>query len=360
MLQFDWPWIFVLLPLPLLIYRFWPAAKQEDAALLVPFYDRLPGTEGSGGTHRFNQWFRLLLLSLIWVATLTATARPMWIGDPIAMPASGRDLLLGVDISGSMETPDMEWQGENYDRLSIVKAVVGDFVKRRQSDRLGLVLFGTRAYLQAPLTFDRTTVNQLLQEAQLGFAGEKTAIGDAIGLGVKRLRDRPKDSRVMILLTDGANTAGQVTPLKAAELAAKANVKIYTIGIGADEMITPGLFGSSFGARRVNPSADLDETTLKKIAKQTGGQYFRARSPEDLQLIYEQLDQLEPIEQEAEVFRPTQSLFYWALGFALALCALMFVQRLLLDAMNRLSSSPTKAQANVQQSTSHQEDSSNA
>lgn len=346
MLHLEFPWIFALLPLPWLIYRFWPAAKQEDAALLVPFFDRLPGTDAIKGAHRFTQWFRLLLLSLVWVATLTAAARPMWIGDPVALPASGRDLLLGVDISGSMETPDMEWQGENYDRLSIVKAVVGDFVKRRQSDRLGLVLFGTRAYLQAPLTFDRTTVNQLLQEAQLGFAGEKTAIGDAIGLGVKRLRDRPRDSRVMILLTDGANTAGQVTPLKAAELAEKADVKIYTIGIGADEMVTPGLFGSSFGSRRVNPSADLDEATLKAIAQQTGGQYFRARSPEDLQLIYQQLDKLEPIEQEAEVFRPTQSLFYWALGAALALISLMFLQRLILDAMNKttnahnLSSTP--------------------
>ncbi|WP_439134458.1 VWA domain-containing protein [Pseudomaricurvus sp.] len=346
MLHLEFPWIFVLLPLPWLIYRFWPAAKQEDAALLVPFFDRLPGTDAIKGSHRFTQWFRLLLLSLVWVATLTAAARPMWIGDPVALPASGRDLLLGVDISGSMETPDMEWQGENYDRLSIVKAVVGDFVKRRQSDRLGLVLFGTRAYLQAPLTFDRTTVNQLLQEAQLGLAGEKTAIGEAIGLGVKRLRDRPRDSRVMILLTDGANTAGQVTPLKAAELAEKADVKIYTIGIGADEMVTPGLFGSSFGSRRVNPSADLDEATLKAIAQQTGGQYFRARSPEDLQLIYQQLDKLEPIEQEAEVFRPTQSLFYWALGAALALISLMFLQRLILDAMNKttnahnLSSTP--------------------
>jgi Ca-activated chloride channel family protein len=250
------------------------------------------------------------------------------VGDPVAMPASGRDLLLGVDISGSMEIQDMQWQGDNYDRLSIVKAVVGDFVQRRQSDRLGLVLFGTHAYLQAPLTFDRTTVNQLLQEAQLGFAGEKTAIGDAIGLGVKRLRHRPQESRVMILLTDGANTAGQITPLKAAELAAKAKVKIYTIGIGADEMITPGIFGSSFGARRVNPSADLDEATLKAIAEQTGGQYFRARSPEDLQVIYQELDKLEPIEQEAETFRPTQSLFYWPLGVALVLAGLLFLQRL--------------------------------
>lgn len=341
MLHFDWHWAFVLLPLPWLVYRFWPAARQEDAALLVPFYDRLPGAEALAGRPQFSQWLRLLALSLMWLALITAAARPMWVGDPVAMPASGRDLLLGVDISGSMETRDMQWDGETYDRLSIVKVVVGDFVERRQSDRLGLVLFGTQAYLQAPLTFDRATVNQLLQEAQLGFAGEKTAIGDAIGLAVKRLRNRPQESRVMILLTDGANTAGQITPLKAAELAAKAQVKIYTIGIGADEMITPGLFGSSFGARRVNPSADLDEPTLKAIAEQTGGQYFRARSPEDLLAVYAQLDQLEPIEQEAEVFRPTQSLFHWALGAALSLAALLLVQRLLRDLWQRLSGKPS-------------------
>lgn len=354
MLHFDWPWAWVLLPLPWFIYRFWPAAKQEDAALLVPFYHRLPGAEALTGPRQLTQWLRLLALSLIWLALLTAAARPMWVGDPIAMPATGRDLLLGVDISGSMETRDMHWQGDSYDRLSIVKAVVGDFVERRQSDRLGLVLFGTRAYLQAPLTFDRITVNQLLQEAQLGFAGEKTAIGDAIGLGVKRLRDRPQESRVMILLTDGANTAGEITPLKAAELAAKAKVKIYTIGIGADEMITPGLFGSSFGARRVNPSADLDEATLKSIAEQTGGQYFRARSPEDLQVIYAQLDKLEPIEQEAEIFRPTQSLFYWALGLALALATLLLMQCLLRDLWQRLFRQPPL------RNTARQEDSTRA
>ncbi|GAB3091603.1 VWA domain-containing protein [Aestuariicella hydrocarbonica] len=337
MLHLEWPWVFALLPLPWIIYRFWPAAKQEDAALLVPFFERLPttGTAVSGPSKTL--WLRILMLTLIWLATLTAAARPMWVGDAISMPASGRDLLLSVDISGSMETRDMQWQGEGYDRLSIVKMVVGDFVKRREADRLGLILFGSRAYLQAPLTFDRTTVNQLLQEAQLGFAGEKTAIGDAIGLGVKRLRERPQDSRVMILLTDGANTSGQISPLKAAELAAKAKVKIYTIGVGADEMVTPGLFGSSFGARRINPSADLDESTLKSIAQQTGGIYFRARSPEDLQTIYLQLDKLEPIDQEAEVFRPTQSLFYWALALALGLCAFMFLQRLAQDLWHKLA-----------------------
>lgn len=321
MLTLDWPQILWLLPLPLLVYRLLPAARQDSSALLVPFYQQLAGTEATTRKPGQVSIPKLLTLSLIWCATLLACARPMWIGDPVNLPASGRDLLLAVDISGSMDTPDMQWQGEPINRLTTVKRVVGEFVQRREADRLGLILFGTRAYLQAPLTFDRNTVDRLLQEAQLGFAGEKTAIGDAIALSVKRLRDRPQESRVLILLTDGANTAGEIEPLKAAELAAQSRVKIYTIGIGADEMVKPGLFGSRFGARRVNPSVDLDEASLQAIAQGTGGQYFRARSLEDLEKIYAVLDTLEPSEQDAEMFRPTRALFYWPLGLALLLSA---------------------------------------
>ena len=162
----------------------------------------------------------------------------------------------------------------------------------------------------------------------LGFAGEKTAIGDAIGLSIKRLRERPASSRVLILLTDGANNAGEVTPLRAAELAQQAQVKIYTVGIGADEMVTPGLFGGSFGARRVNPSIDLDEDSLRRIAEQTGGRYFRARDPAQLLEIYRLLEQLEPIEQDSEVFRPTRALFYWPLGLALLLSFVLACKQL--------------------------------
>jgi len=327
MLTFDLPWLFALLPLPLLAYRLLPTAPEQQAALRVPFFADCDD-ESSLHVSSHRRRGKLLLLSCIWVALVAAAAAPNWIGEPVQMPASGRDLLLAVDISGSMETPDMNWQGEAVDRLTTVKLVVGDFVKRRESDRLGLVLFGTNAYLQAPLTFDRTTVNRLLQEAQLGFAGEKTAIGDAIGLATKRLRQRPEGSRVLILLTDGANTAGKVAPLKAAQLATQSGIKIYTIGIGADQMSKAGLFGTNFGARTVNPARDLDEDTLKTIASESGGQYFRARSPEDLDQIYQQLDNLEPIEQEAETFRPTKSLFYWPLGAALAMVMALLLMTL--------------------------------
>lgn len=325
MLQFDWPLVFLVLPVPILVYRLLPPARREEAALRVPFYAdlaQLSGSHRAGGPRGKGY---LVLLLLIWLSAVTAAAGPQWIGDPVRLPSSGRDLLLAVDISGSMETADMVLDGRQVNRITVIKAVVGEFVQRRKSDRLGLILFGTQAYLQAPLTFDRNTVNTLLQEARLGFAGEKTAIGDAIGLATKRLLERPEHSRVLILLTDGANTAGAIDPLQAAKLASQAKVKIYTIGLGADELVVPGIFGNSFGARRVNPSIDLDEGTLRAIADETGGRYFRARDVQELASIYAELDVLEPAEQEAESFRPTEALFHWPLGLALMLSALAAV-----------------------------------
>ena len=325
MLTLELPWILALLPLPLLVYFLAPAASNTDSAIYVPFFARLPSDQDTQSLRPRGNFLNWCVLFVMWLCLLLACARPVWIGEPVSLPSSGRDLLLAVDISGSMETEDMKWSGRQINRLTTVKAVVGEFVERRQSDRLGLILFGTQAYLQAPLTFDRITVKQLLQEAQVGFAGEKTAIGDAIGMAVKRLRHRPENSRILILLTDGANTAGEIAPLKAAELAAKAGIKIYTVGIGAEQMMKPGLFG----ARRVNPSRDLDENTLTEIANSTGGRYFRARSPQELQLIYLELDQLEPIAQEAEVFRPTRALFYWPLAITMLLALLLIARPLL-------------------------------
>lgn len=324
MFEFAWPWMFALLPLPLLVLRWVAPMAQQQAALRVPFYALLAGMEVGGRRRSAGPWLQRALLTLLWLSCLAAAARPQWLGDPVQLPATGRDLLLAVDISGSMETPDMVLDNRSLQRVDVVKFVVGDFVKRRQNDRLGLILFGSNAYLQAPLTFDRNTVNSLLQEAQLGFAGQQTAIGDAIGLAVKRLRERPESSRVLILLTDGANTAGEVEPRQAADLAKMAGVKIYTVGVGADEMIQQTIFGR----RRVNPSADLDEATLQYIAEQTGGSYFRARNPEELVLIYAELDQLEPIKQDDEVFRPVRALYHWFLAAALAASFALALTRL--------------------------------
>ena len=328
MLQLEWPWLLALAPLPMLIYWLSPRAQYQDMALRVPFYQSVSQISAHHKPGGLRSLVNALLLTLLWLSCLLAAARPQWIGEPISLPTSGRDLLLAVDISGSMERADMILNNQRVDRLTLVKQVVGEFVERRTSDRLGLILFGTQAYLQAPLTFDRQTINTLLQEARLGFAGEQTAIGDAIGLATKRLLDRPESSRVLILLTDGANTAGQVDPLLAADLAQQAKVKIYTIGIGADDMQVPGLFGSSFGAQRINPSLELDEESLQTIADRTGGSYFRARNTQELESIYAELDILEPLEQAEESFRPTLALFYWPLTIAVLLSGLIAVIQL--------------------------------
>ncbi len=325
MLSFDLPWAILLLPLPLLAWLLLPRADTQQAALRAPAWYRELLADGASNARRTSPTRgRLWLMLLLWLLLLAAASGPRWIGEPVALPASGRDLLLAVDISGSMQIEDMQAGNQLVPRLIAVKTVVDDFIGRRAGDRLGLILFGTRAYLQAPLTFDRATVRRFLNEAQIGFAGEETAIGDAIGLAIKRLRDRPGDRHVLILLTDGANTAGRVAPLEAARIAAAQGLVIYTVGIGADELILPGLFG----ARRVNPSADLDEATMQQIAELTGGRYFRARDPVDLAQIYQLLDQLEPVATETQTVRPQRALFHWPLTAALLISFIAAAQLL--------------------------------
>jgi len=262
-------------------------------------------------------------LWLMWLLLLVAAARPTWIGEPVELPNSGRDLMMAVDISGSMRIEDMQVGDSLVPRVDAVRQVGADFISQRTGDRLGLILFGSNAYIQSPLSFDTATVKRFLSEAQIGFAGEETAIGDAIGLAVKRLKERPADSRVLILLTDGQDTASSVKPLDAAQLASQLGIRIYTIGIGADSLTLPGLFGSSFGRRQVNPSAELDEAGLREIARITGGEYFRARNPQELVNIYQLLDQLEPVEQETTRYRPRQALGYLPLLAALLISFLL-------------------------------------
>jgi len=318
MIEWIWPWIVLLLPLPWLVRKLSPSATSSEPALRAPFYDDWQQLNESHGGKALRQGLvPALALWLVWLLLLCAAARPVWIGEAIELPNSGRDLMLAVDISGSMRVEDMKFGQHIVRRIDAVKQLGADFIERRLGDRLGLILFGTNAYVQSPLSFDTTTVKRFLEESQIGFAGQETAIGDAIGLAVKRLKERPADSRVLILLTDGQDTASSVRPLDAARLAARLNIKIYTIGIGADEMTVPGLFGSSFGSRQVNPSAELDEKGLEEIAGLTGGKYFRARNPQELADIYGLLDMLEPVEQDAEIYRPRQSLTYWPLAAAL-------------------------------------------
>ncbi len=314
MISFAWPLVFCALPLPLLVWLLLPRARgREGTALKVPFFAELAGiAPGRGGSGK--KFFKFAAVCA-WLLLVVAAARPQWIGKPVSLPVSGRDLLLAVDVSGSMKVKDMEIGGEPVNRLTMIKKVAGDFIRRRRGDRIGLILFGTRAYLQAPLSLDRKTVNQLLQEAMIGIAGEKTAIGDAIGLAAKRLKERPGKKKVLILLTDGANTAGSISPLKAAELAKELGMTIYTIGIGADRLTVE----TFFGRRTVNPSADLDEKTLSAIAKLTGGRYFRARDTREMEKIYALIDRFEPVVDQDKTLRPVRELFFWPLGAALLL-----------------------------------------
>ncbi len=312
MFQLAWIWVLAALALPVAVAWLLPAASGgTEAALRVPFFLRVAEWSDERSMHT-RRW-RLFIASCAWLLLVLAAARPQWVGEPVALRITGRDLMLAVDLSGSMKRRDMQVGKEWVTRLDVIKRVAGEFIERRDGDRIGLILFGTRAYLQAPLTFDRPTVRTLLEEAVIGLAGEQTAIGDAIGLGIKRLRERPAANRVLILLTDGANTAGEVNPMEAARFAAKLGLRIYTIGVGADIAMMRRLYGTV----RVNPSADLDEPTLAAIARATGGRYFRARQTNELVDIYRTLDELEPVISDEEQFRPTTELFYWPLALAL-------------------------------------------
>jgi len=318
-IEFAWPLSLLALPLPLLAAWLLPRAPDTaGSALRLPFYAAL--TAVAGETRALPSRLRLAFAVFAWLLLVAAALRPQFLGDPVQLPVSGRDLLLAVDISGSMESQDMQLGRQVTDRLTAVKAVAGEFIERRQGDRLGLILFGDQAYLQAPLTFDRDTVRVLLNEAAIGLAGKSTAIGDAIGLAVKRLRDQPQQNRVLILLTDGANTAGSVDPHRAADLAATEDVRVYTIGVGADTMTVRSLFGN----RQVR-NTELDEAALLSIADKTGGRYFRARDIAGLEEIYQLLDELEPASKEEELFRPVHELYMWPLAAAMLLSMLLAV-----------------------------------
>jgi len=324
MLEFAWPWIALLLPLPWLLRMVLPPASTGEQVLQVGFLDELARLSQRQAYRSLPRWRQQLPYALVWLLLLTAAARPQWLGAPLPLPASGRDLLVAVDVSGSMDYPDMQWQGDQVSRLALVKHLLGDFLEAREGDRVGLILFGSRAYVQAPLTFDRHTVRAWLDDAQVGIAGQTTAIGDAIGLAVKRLRLRPADSRVLVLVTDGANNGGHIQPLVAARLAAREQVRIHTIGIGADPGAAP-----PEGALGINPGDDLDEAALQTIAIATAGEYFRAKDGKDLQGISDALDRLEPVSQAPTRVRPVQPLYHWPLAGAVTLVALMVCQRLL-------------------------------
>ena len=321
MIHFEWLWSFALLPLPLLArFLIKPARVVEQAALRVPF---MADFEQSIQQRRpfFSKKILLWFATLAWVLLVTAAARPQWLGEFTQLPVSGRDLMLALDISGSMAERDFILDRRRVDRLEAARMVAGDFIERRKGDRVGLIVFGEYPYLQMPLSFDLKSVTEMLNDTFIGLAEEKkTAIGDAIGLTLKRLRQYEQSNRVLILLTDGASNAGSLDPVTAATLAAEEGMKIYTIGIGADRAT----------ARRMGLSgrrSDLDEKTLRAIAKKTGGRYFRAKDTNELKKIYALLDQLEVIERDPELFQTRTALYPWPLTGALLLATTLLLLR---------------------------------
>ncbi|CAE6958885.1 protein BatA [Vibrio campbellii] len=315
-IEFVWWWALLLLPLPWLIYKFFPEETQQAEIKLA----YLPDNKHSNKPKQVVQKF----LSIgVWALLVVACARPVWYGDPVEFQPKYRDMMLVVDLSGSMQKEDMNDNGEYIDRLTAVKRVLSDFVEKRQGDRLGVVLFGDHAYLQTPLTADRKTVMQQINQTVIGLVGQRTAIGDGIGLGTKTFVDSDAPQRVMILLSDGSNTAGVLDPLEAAEIAKKYNATIYTVGVGAGEMMVKDFFMT----RKVNTASDLDEQTLTKIAEMTGGKYFRARDAKELETIYDTINQLEPVSSDTQTWRPQSEWFPYPLGAALMLSVFLFVLR---------------------------------
>jgi len=320
MSEFAWPWVALVLPLPWLL-RLALRAAGIGQAMRLPY----PGLQLASAHMQLPQRGRMVLFALAWICLVIAAMRPQWIGPPQAQQHSGRAMMLAVDLSGSMRTDDMKLAGRPVSRFGAVEAIAGDFISRRSGDELGLVLFGSNAFLVTPLTYDLDAVRAQLEGARVGLAGTETAIGDAIAVATKRLAALPEQARVLVLLTDGVNNAGSIAPVEAARAAKAVGVRVYTIGIGATQMSVPDFFGS----RVINPSADLDEDMLRSIADGTGGRYFRATDTSALADAYRAIDALEPMPQQGPSLRPRHERFRWPLFAALLLGILAVLPRLL-------------------------------
>ncbi|AXK73505.1 VWA domain-containing protein [Lysobacter sp. TY2-98] len=317
----QWPaWLFAI-PLPWLVARLVPPPRSDGAALRMPAPERLREIVGPAIARGARRGVGILA-GIAWILLCVAAARPQELGPPVQPPAKGRDLMLALDLSGSMNEPDMELGGNVVDRLTAAKAVLSDFIDRRAGDRLSLLVFGRQAHVLTPFTLDRETVRDQLADSVVGLAGQETAIGDAIGLATRRLRDQPAGERVLVLLTDGVNTAGMLDPRKAARIAADAGVRIHTVAFGGEG----GL--SLFGFRIPAPGGDdeIDEAALRDIAGTTGGRFFRARDTRQLAGIYAEIDRLEPIAQPGRAVRPHIERYMWPLAAAFVFALLAALQ----------------------------------
>jgi len=309
MFEFEWPWAFALLPLPLLVWWLMPVYQRQQTSVHVPFFDRLADATGQtpqpGAVVLRRRAIQMIAAALVWVLIVAALARPERVGDAVTHEVSARDLILAVDISGSMEQSDFRTQdGKTLKRLDGVKLVLGDFIARRKGDRVALILFGSKAYVQVPFTQDLQTARMLLDQSEVGMAGQQTVIGDTIGLAIKTFETSTATQKLVILLTDGNDTASKVPPEHAADIARQKGVVVYTIGFG-DPNVT--------GENRV------DLSTLREVASMTGGHFFRAEDGTQLAEIYADIDRLAPVKLETISWRPKLPLFQWPLGAAVIL-----------------------------------------
>lgn len=323
MFQLALPWVLLALPLPWFIWRFMPPLPtQSPSALKVPFFNHIrPMIEQK--RHQIPRQTDLMTGFLIWSLLLLACSGPRWIGPPEPLTRDGYNIMLALDISLSMGVRDRVIHHQAATRLDVVKQTAQRFIHDRSQDKLGLILFGERAYLLSPLTYDHPTIIQRIDEATPGLAGQSTAIGDALGLAIKRLQTIPSQGRMIILLTDGANNAGILPPIKAAQIAHDKNIRIYTIGLGESTDISS--FDQMFLSMNRGGS-DLDEATLKKIARLTGGRYFRATNMQSLQNIYQSINRIEKVSQNQLTVRPQHEYYPWPLALALLLVLNMLLQ----------------------------------
>ncbi len=330
MFSFHWPWMALLLPLPILVWLLWlrlhdEGRQEEEEArtetLLHPALQHL-AESFSGHRPRGTLVGRLyaLLLALLWIALTLAMMRPQWLEPYSETRIEGRDLMLAVDASHSMEALDFTVGGRQVTRMAVLKGVMDRFIANRKNDRVGLIIFGSQAYVMSPLTYDLNAVRLQLDEVVPNIAGQGTAMGDAIGLGVKKLRERPEGSRVLILIADGDNTAGSLPPLEAARFAAHEGVRIYTIGVGSDQKEVQ-IYED--GRLITRDDLGLDETVLRQIAALTEGGYFRATDTRALEEIYHRIDELEKTRAESRTIMIPHPLYHWPLGAGLLLLLLL-------------------------------------
>ncbi|MGY4226316.1 Ca-activated chloride channel family protein [Bradyrhizobium sp. USDA 4503] len=315
MFKFAWPWMLALLPLPILVWWLLPPYRARQASVMVPFFDRLAAATGQtpqrGAVVLQRRRIQMVTAALIWALVVAALARPQWVGDPVTREVSARDLMLAIDISGSMDQRDFRGSdGATLTRLDGVKRVVADFIAHRHGDRVALVLFGTRPYVQVPFTQDLQTATALLAQTEVGMAGQQTAIGDTIGLAIKTFETSKARQKLLVLLTDGNDTASRVPPEHAADIAHQNGVVIDTIGVG-DPAAT--------GENRV------DLGVLRSVAATTGGHFYRAEDGAQLQAIYADIDRLAPAKLDTLSWRPKQPLFQWPLGAAVVLSLLLWL-----------------------------------